>query len=105
MATEKVVNYKLDYFEEAKEEYDNLDGSQLIFVDKGLDRIAALGMKAGNPLHGKLEGCNKLKNRKMGLRIVFRQQNKTIKIIEIVAIGKRRRNEVYKDAQARINNI
>lgn len=28
-------------------------------------------MQAGQPLHGNLAGCRKLKNRKMDLRIVF----------------------------------
>lgn len=55
-------------------------------------------------LHGKLEGSNELKNRKMGLHIVFRKKNRTIKIIEIAAIGKRRRNEVYKNAEIRLKS-
>lgn len=96
-------NYKISFFNEAKLEYDNLDGSQLTFVDKGLDRIAAKGMSAGAPLYGKLEGCRKLKNKKMGLRIVFTQTNKTINVISIVAIGKRRRFEVYNNAVKRVN--
>ena len=100
----KVV-YKIDYLEEARKEYDDLDGSQLVFVKKGLNRIAVKGMQAGSPLHGDLEGCNKLKNRKMGLRIIFTQEDKTIKIIKIVAIGKRRRLEVYKNAVERLNSI
>lgn len=104
MTQEVNANYKIEYFKEAKKEYDNLDGSQLIFVDKGIDRIRALGMQAGVPLEGKLEGCRKLKNRKMGLRIVFTQQEKTIKIIQIIAIGKRRRNEVYKNALKRLQS-
>lgn len=96
--------YKIDYLEEARKEYDDLDGSQLVFVKKGLNRIAVKGMQAGSPLYGDLEGCNKLKNRKMGLRIIFTQEDKTIKIIKIVAIGKRRRFEVYKNAVERLNS-
>lgn len=96
--------YDLKYFPEAKDEYNNLDGSQRVFVDKGLDRIKVKGMQAGAPLHGQLEGCNKLKNKKLGLRIVFRQDKDQIKIIQIVAIGKRRRIKVYNDATERLKN-
>lgn len=101
----KTINpiYQLQFFEQAKEEYDKLDGAQLIFVDKGLQRIRFLGMQAGAPLHGQLEGCNKLKNKKMGLRIVFTQKDQKIQIIQIVAIGKRRRNEVYENTLRRLD--
>lgn len=95
-------NYQLVYFKKALQEYENLDGSQLVFVDKGLDRIAALGMTAGQPLRGKLAGCNKIKNRKMGLRIIFTQEDKNIKIVQIIAIGKRSREQVYRDAALRL---
>lgn len=97
-------NYQLEYFRKAKEEYGNLEGNQLVFVNKGLDMIKVLGMKAGQPLHGPLAGCHKLKNKKMGLRIVFRQKSHHIEIIQIIAIGKRRRAEVYKQAAERIKN-
>lgn len=102
MDQNKQTNYKLEYFEVAMKEYQNLDGSQRVFVDKGLKRIAVLGMHAGTPLHGALEGCNKLKNKKMGLRIVFKQKNNQIRIIQIVAIGQRRRNKVYNDSLLRL---
>lgn len=96
--------YQLNFWEEAKVEYEKLDGSQLVFVKKGLKRIKAFGLNCGNPLHGKLEGYRKLKNRKMGLRIIFGQdpQTKNIQIIDIIAIGKRKRSEVYNDAFSRI---
>lgn len=97
------ANYELIYLPEAKKEYDSLEGNELQFVDKGLNRIRAFGMKAGQPLHGKLSTCRKLKNRKMGLRIIFRQDGNNIKIINIIAIGERRRNKVYKDATRRLS--
>ena len=103
MRKEQQLKYELSFFDEAEEDYQRLDGSQLVFVDKGLNRIRAKGMKAGAPCHGNLEGCNKLKNRKMGLRIVFRQDKGKINIISIVAIGYRRRSKVYKEAFNRIN--
>lgn len=61
-------------------------------------------MQAGQPLHGNLAECRKLKNRKMDLRIVFTQDKDCIKIIKIIAIGKQRRDKVYKDAERRLYN-
>lgn len=96
--------YRLNFWKEAEAEYKRLDGSQLVFIKKGLKRIKINGLNCGEPLHGKLEGYRKLKNRKMGLRIVFGQDpvTKQIEVIDIIAIGKRRNLEVYNDALLRI---
>lgn len=97
--------YKLNFSKEAKKDYKQLDGSQLVFVKKGLKRIKTNGLLCGEPLHGALEGYRKLKNRKMGLRIIFGQnpQTKQIEVIDIVAIGKRENLEIYNVALNRIN--
>lgn len=96
--------FKLNFWPETRKEYQKLDGSQLVFVKKGLKRIQKYGLQCGAPLHGALEGYRKLKNRKMGLRIVFGQDPQThnIEIIDIVAIGKRADSEVYDLAYNRI---
>lgn len=96
--------YKLNIWDDAKQDIDSLDGSQLIFVKKGLKRIKKNGILCGQPLHGKLEGYRKLKNRKMGLRIVFGQDPETsqIRIIDVIAVGKRERLEIYNTAIERI---
>ncbi|WP_426273560.1 type II toxin-antitoxin system RelE family toxin [Exiguobacterium sp. R-17] len=95
--------YQLEWTQYSKEDYDNLDGSQKIFVDKALNRIISLGMAAGQPLSGNLAHCNKLKNRKMGLRVVFREVEGKLQIIQIVAIGKRDKDEIYKMAEQRLD--
>ena len=91
------------YNDEARKEYQLLDGSQKIIVDKGINRIKTRGSQAGEQLHGELKGCYKFKNRKAGLRIVFRQLEERIEVIQIVAIGKRDKSEVYKNAIKRLN--
>jgi mRNA interferase RelE/StbE len=96
------VAYKIEWTEYSRNDYAGLDGSRLVFVDKALVRIAADGMNAGQPLHGELIGCNKLKNKKMGLRIVFRQSESGVEIVQIVAIGARKNSYVYKLATERI---
>ncbi len=93
--------YKLEFHTEAEKEYNRLDGSQKILVDKSLKRIKALGMSAGEGLGGKLHDCRKLKHKKAGIRVVFRESDNGIEIIEILAIGKRNNLSVYRDAEKR----
>lgn len=95
--------HQIEWTEYSKKDYDNLDGSQKVFVDKALNRIKLHGMDAGQPLHGALSQCNKLKNRKMGLRIIFREVQGKFEVIQIVVIGKRDKNAVYKIAENRLN--
>ena len=44
----------------------------------------------------------KMKHQKLGLRIVMRDIDNQPTIIEIVAIGKRERSTVYKNAEKRL---
>lgn len=97
--------YKLEYFEKAKEDYEKLDGSQKKIIDKGLDKIKQLGKLAGAPLKGKLCKCRKIKNRKHGLRIVFRpvEDSNEVEIMQIIVIGKRDQSSVYSNAEKRLS--
>ena len=96
--------YEIIYNKLSQKDYENLEGSQKIFVNKGLAKIQQDGMAVGEALHGNLSGCNKLKNKKLGLRIVFTQRKRGIEIIEIVAIGKRSDKEVFVDAEYRLTS-
>lgn len=95
--------YQLEWTQHSKEDYEKLDGAQKIFVNKALDRIKLRGMEAGQSLHGNLAQCNKLKNKKMGLRIIFREVKGTIQVIQIVAICKRDKEKIYKTAEDRLS--
>src|SRR5699024_4160298 len=95
--------YELQFTQYSQEELNKLDGSKMQFVDKAFKRIKDRGMKAGQPLTGKLKHCNKLKNNKLGLRIIFRQVDNKIEVIELVAIGSIADKEVYKEATKRIS--
>jgi len=88
--------YSIEFIDKAQIEYNNLDGSQKVFVDKGLERIKILGTSAGQSLSGELNKCRKLKNKPLGLRIIFTQTNQKIRIIKIIAIGQREDKKVYK---------
>ncbi|AQU80848.1 addiction module toxin RelE [Planococcus faecalis] len=88
--------YQLEWTQYSTEDYEQLDGSQKIFVHKALDRIKLRGVEAGQSLHGNLAQCNKLKTKKMGLRIILSEAEATIQIIQIVAIGKRDKEKIIK---------
>ncbi len=96
--------YKLSFYAEAKDEYDKLEGHQKKHIDKGLNKIIERGMSAGHPLEGDLSHCRKIKHRQLGLRIILKQSEKCIEIIEIVAIGKRDKKSVYKNVDVRLKN-
>ena len=95
--------YQIEWTEYSKNDYTKLDGSQKIFVDKALNRIKLSGMSAGQPLHGSLALCNKLNNKKMGLRVIFREVQGKVEVVQIVVIGKRDNETVYKIAENRLN--
>lgn len=95
--------YQIEWTQYSKNDYTKLDGSQKIFVDKALNRIKLRGMSAGQPLHGSLALCNKLNNKKMGLRVIFREVQGKVEVVQIVVIGKRDNETVYKVAENRLN--
>jgi len=89
------MSYTPVFTEKSKSDFAQLDGSQKKQVLKSLTKIESNGMNTGQHLHGKLWDCRKLKHRKLGLRVIFRQSEVGIEIIEIVVIGKREDDEVY----------
>ncbi|HCC36466.1 MAG TPA: addiction module toxin RelE [Treponema sp.] len=96
------MKYIPKFTEFSKSDYDRLDGNQKKQVLKSLVKLEEIGMNAGQPLRGKLWDCRKLKHKKLGLRVVFRQSALGIEIIEIVIIGKREDDEVHETAVERL---
>ena len=86
-------------------DYNSLDGSQKKIVRKSFSKIKKYGMNTGQELHGKLSDCRRLKHKKLGLRVIFRQSDIGIEIIEIVAVGKREDKEVYNTAERRLGRV
>ena len=83
-------------------DFESLDGSQKVQILKSLTKIEKNGMNAGQLLHGNLWDCRKLKHKRLGLRVIFRQSEAGIEIIEIVTVGKREDEEVYEIAAKRL---
>jgi len=47
-----------------------------------------MGIQLGQLLSGALVGCRKLKHRKAGLRVIFKESQNRIEITDIIASGK-----------------
>ena len=98
---------KIQLIPEAAEEYNNLDGSIKIEVDKKfvkLDKNPFLGFPLGNKSDMDLTGFYKLYACGKSVRIVYRLLTpEKVEIIEIWGIGKRENMKVYKDVDHRKN--
>lgn len=90
------MTFKINFTKESQQDYDKLDHSQQIHIRKSMQRIEESGLLTGQPLRGKLADCRKLKHKKLGLRVVFKQADFGIEIIEIIVVGKRDDQEVYR---------
>ncbi|MCG7334871.1 addiction module toxin RelE [Sporosarcina sp. ACRSM] len=101
--------FEIVFLEEAKEEYGKLDGSIKKFVDIAITKMQLRADELGEELtkksHSNLVGCRKIKFRKIGIRIVYRIIGDKAEIAEIIAVGKREENEVYKNAAKRLSKL
>lgn len=100
--------FDVKFIEDAQEDYRKLDGSQKKFVDVAIRKMEYRANVLGEELtkigDSNLIGCRKIKFRKIGIRIVFRIVGNQAEIAEIISIGKRKKNEVYKSATKRLRN-
>lgn len=100
----------IDYEDDAKEDFDRLDGSQRSQVFKAIERVSQnplpqseggygkpLGNKGGNDLTGLL----KIKLKRLGLRVLYRLVREK-DVMKIVVISVRSDGEVYALAAKRI---
>ena len=99
------MKYTPVFTEYSRLDFYGLDGSQKKQILKSLIKIENNGMNIGQPLHGILWDCRKLKHKRLGLRVIFRQSDIGIEIIEIVVVGKREDDEVYEIAAKRLGRI
>lgn len=61
-----------------------------------------LKAREANRLHGLLD-CYKIKLRNAGFRLVYQVQDQRVAVF-VVAVGKREREQVYLDADARLDD-
>jgi len=100
--------YKIEFLPDAEKDFDALDGSIRKEVAKKIDALAEnpfLGKTLGKKCGVDLTGFYKLYVSKKKYRIVYRLIGKHIEVIEIVGIGKRDKEEVYKLVARRLKKL
>jgi mRNA interferase RelE/StbE len=100
--------YKIEFLPDAEKDFDALDGSIRKEVTKKIDALADnpfLGKPLGKKYGVDLTGFYKLYVSKKKYRIVYRLIGKHIEVIEIVGIGKRDKEEVYKLVSRRLKKL
>lgn len=107
------MTWGIKYLPEAIEDLKSLDGSQRTVVMKAIKKVSQNPLPADEGGYGKplgkrnqtnLSGCMKVKLKSLGIRIVYRIE-RTDKNMNVIVIGARADDEVYKIAQKRLNNL
>jgi mRNA interferase RelE/StbE len=98
--TDSDPRYEIDFLETAKKEWDKLGHT----IRQQFKKKLAERQQSPHILSARLSGlpdCYKIKLSKSGYRLVYRVFDDCI-VIQVIAVGKRERNEAYKDAAARL---
>lgn len=91
--------YKIEFIKEATQDFERLDKSIQKQISKKIDQLSLnphLGKPLGNMFNIDLTGFYKLYVSKKQYRIVYRIKSEIIEIIEIVGIGKRDKEAIYR---------
>ncbi len=97
--------YKIEFIPDAEKDFDSLDKSVRKKASKKIDTLSKnpfLGKPLGNKFGINLTGFYKLYFAKKKYRVVYRLIGEHIEVIEIVGIGKRNKEEIYKLAAKRL---
>ncbi len=97
---------KVEFIPEAAKDFERLDGSVKKEAAKKIDALAEnpfLGKPLGNKFGIDLTGFYKLYISKKKYRIVYRLIGTQVEIVEIVGIGRRDKEEIYRLVMGRIS--
>jgi mRNA interferase RelE/StbE len=95
------VKYGVKFHPDALQEFFSLDkGIREILVKKISKRVANPFIESAR-LSGELHNCYKIKDRKSGIRIIYKVQVEEKEIL-IIVVGKRENNSVYEIAPKRL---
>jgi len=94
------MTYRLVFKEQAKKEWDKLDATvRKQFAAKLRERLITPHVEAAR-LSG-MADCYKIKLRRAGYRLVYQVRDSEL-VVSVIAVGKRERNFVYKQAVKRV---
>ena len=99
--------YEVEFLPEAAREFEALDGSLKRIAAKQIDKLAErpeLGEPLGKRLGIDLTGYRKIYFGKKGYRIVYEIQKQRL-VILIIGIGKREREEIYREVAQRLRRL
>jgi len=88
------MTYKLTFLKSAKKEWDKLGETIQRQLKIKLEQRLKGPHAPKDALHG-MKGCYKIKLRASGYRLVYRVFDERV-VVQVVAIGKRNREEVYR---------
>ncbi len=100
--------YRIEFLPDAEKDFDALDGSVRKEASKKIDAFSEnpfLGRPLGKKYGLDLTGFYKLYVARKKYRIVYRMVGKYIEVIEIVGIGKRDKEEVYRLVAKRLKRL
>ena len=100
--------YKVEFFPDAEKDFDALDRSIRKEVAEKIEGLAEnpfLGKPLGKKYGVDLTGFYNINVSKKKYRIVYRLIGKHIEVIEIVGIGKREKEEVYRLVARRLKKL
>jgi mRNA interferase RelE/StbE len=93
-------SYELDFLEDALKEWKKLDSSiRNQFARKLAERLKHPHIPSAR-LWG-MPGCYKVKLRSSGYRLVYQVEDEVL-VVLVIAVGKRERSEIYRQAARRI---
>ena len=95
------MTYKLTFLTSAKKEWDKLGETIQKQLKAKLEKRLDGPHVPKDALHG-MKGCYKIKLRASGYRLVYRVFDQRV-VVQVVAIGKRNRDEVYRHVLQRLN--
>jgi mRNA interferase RelE/StbE len=102
------MTYKVELIPEAGDDFNNVDGSVKKQIAKKIDSLSEnpfLGDHLGNKFGIDLTGFYKLYAIKKKYRIVYHFVGDRLEIVEIIAIGKRDKEEVYRLVAKRLKKL
>jgi mRNA interferase RelE/StbE len=100
--------YKIEFLPDPAIDFVNLSGSLQKHAAEKIDSLSSnpfLGRPHGNKLGIDLTGFYKLYFAKKKYRVVYRLIGEHIEVIEIVGIGKRDKEEIYKLIAKRLKKL
>lgn len=97
-----MTTYRLTFLRDAKKEWDKLGSNVRQQFQRKLDEVLRAPRRSAAKLGG-LPDCYKIKLRDAGYRLVYRVYEDRV-VVQVVAVGRRDRNLVYKIAAGRLDS-